>query len=138
MRINTFMAAAVIAGAGLCVSAPVARAADETKMNGVYTYVDEDGVTGTWIINTTCTPGCVAHVGTSLDSGFDAQLVNGRYTVTRTVPEGAVCPDNSSHPVTVNQSWDPATLIGEVDFLETSAPCGLADPHDYFSLTRIG
>jgi hypothetical protein len=25
-----------------------------------------------------------------------------------------------------------------VDFLETSAPCGLADPHDDFVLTKIG
>ena len=126
MRINTFIAAiALFASAGLCAPAPLAGAADDTKMNGVYSYADEDGLTGTWIITTTCTPGCVAHVKTALDSGFDAPLVNGRYTVTRTVPEGAVCPDNSQHPVNINQSWDPATLIGEVDFLDTSAPCGL-------------
>ena len=138
MRINAFVAAAaVVGGAGLCMPAPLAGAADDTKMNGVYSYADEDGLTGTWIINTTCTPGCVAHVKTALDSGFDAPLVNGRYTVTRTVPEGAVCPDNSQHPVNINQSWDPVTLIGEVDFFETSAPCGLADRHDDFVLTKI-
>jgi hypothetical protein len=138
MRINTFLAAAVVAGAGLCASTPLAQAADETRMNGVYTYADEDGQTGTWIVNTTCTPGCVAHVGTALDAGFDAPLVNGRYTVTRTVPEGLVCSDSSRHPVTINQTWDPVALAGEVDFLDTSAPCGLVDPHDFFTLTRIG
>lgn len=139
MRINTFMAAAaIVAGAALCAPAAPAGATDETRMNGVYSYADEDGLNGTWIIKTTCTPSCVAHVSTALDAGFDAPLVNGRYTVTRTVPEGAVCPDNSQHPVTVNQSWDPQTLTGEVDFLETSAPCGLGDQHDDFVLTRIG
>lgn len=139
MRINTFMAAAtIVSGAGLCAPAPLAGATDETRINGVYSYADEDGLRGTWIIETTCTPACVAHVSTALDAGFDAPLVNSRYTVTRTVPEGAVCPDNSQHPVTINQSWDPQTLTGEVDFLETSAPCGLGDQHDDFVLTRIG
>ena len=139
MRINAFVAAAAfLTGVALCAPAPLAGAADDSRMNGVYGYADEDGLTGTWIISTTCTPGCVAHVKTALDSGFDAPLVNGRYTVTRTVPEGAVCPDNSQHPVNINQSWDPVTLVGEVDFLDTSAPCGLADPHDDFVLTKIG
>jgi hypothetical protein len=40
--------------------------------------------------------------------------------------------------VTINQTWDPVALTGEVDFLDTSAPCGLVDPHDFFTLTRIG
>ena len=89
MRINAFVAAAAfLTGVALCAPAPLATAADDSRMNGVYSYADEDGLTGTWIISTTCTPGCVAHVKTALDSGFDAPMVNGRYTVTRTVPGG--------------------------------------------------
>lgn len=116
-------------------------------MEGVYHYADEDGVTGTWTIGTTCTPGCVAHVSTGPGMGFDAPLVNGRYAVKRVVPEGAVCPAYfvgdvpfaaDSHPVHVYQWWDPVTLAGEVDFLETSAPCGLHDLRDAFTLTKIG
>lgn len=118
-------------------------------MDGVYTYADEDGVTGTWVIRTTCTPACVAHVTTGPGRGFDAPLVDGRFIVTRTVPGGAECPsypvgengawfDGGAHPVTVTQWWDPRTLTGEVDFLDSPAPCGLGDVHDGFTLTRIG
>ena len=142
MRISTFIAATAIFAGAVTLPAPLASAeplasADE-KMNGVYHYADEDGGAGTWIIRTTCTPACVAHVSTSMEGGFDAPLVNGRYTVARTVPEGAVCPDSSQHPIDVNQSWDPVTLTGEVDFVNTAAPCGLEDNRDIFTLTRIG
>ncbi|MGD1110323.1 MAG: hypothetical protein ABR885_08590 [Mycobacterium sp.] len=76
MRINAFIAAAAfLTGGALFAPAPLAAAADDTKMNGVYSYADEDGLTGTWIINTTCTPGCVAHVKTALDSGFHDDFV---------------------------------------------------------------
>lgn len=121
-------------------------------MEGVYHYADEDGAVGTWTIKTTCTPDCVAHVMTAQGGGFDAPLVDGRYTNTRTIAEGAVCPafpeytlwehlrmnDGGRHPVTLTQWWDPQTLTGEVDFLESSAPCGLHDLRDTFTLTRIG
>ena len=151
MKINAFLAAiALLSGSGLNATAPLAGA-EVPAMDGVYTYADEDGVVATWKIRTTCTPGCVAHVTTGPGRGFDAPLVNGRFTVTRTVPEGAICPaytafvgetpasfDGGEHPVTVNQWWDPRTLTGEVDFLETSAPCGLVDRRDTFTLTRIG
>ena len=143
MRISTFIAATAFFAGAVALPAPLASAgplagADDTKMNGVYQYADEDGGTGTWIIHTKCTPGCVAHVSTTLDNGFEAALVNGRYTVARTIPEGAVCPDSSQHPIEVNQSWNPLTLTGEVDFLNTSAPCGLDDNRDVFTLTKIG
>jgi hypothetical protein len=100
MRINTFIAATALFAGAVALPAPLASAAaDDAKMNGVYHYADEDGGHGTWIVHTTCTPGCVAHVSTSMDSGFDAPLVNGRYTVNRSIPEGAICPDNSQHPI---------------------------------------
>lgn len=150
MRINAFiptvlLCAAVISG----VIAPPASAEVPTMMDGDYAYQDEDGVVATWTIRTTCTPACVAHVTTAPGYGFTAPLVNGRYAVKRTVPEGAVCPpyqlgdngssfDGGTHPVHVYQWWDPVTLAGEVDFLETTAPCGLHDLRDTFTLTKIG
>jgi hypothetical protein len=143
MRISTFIAATAFFAGAVALPAPLTSAApptaaDDTKMNGVYHYADEDGGHGTWIVRTTCTPGCVAHVSTSMEGGFDAPLVEGRYTVNRSIPEGAICPDNSQHPIDVTQSWDPVTLSGEVDFLTTSAPCGLEDNRDVFTLTKVG
>lgn len=149
MNIRMIVTAAFIfAGMGLSVTTLLARA-EVPAMDGVYAYADEDGVTGTWIIRTTCTPGCAAHVTTGPGRGFDAPLVDGRYIVTRVVPEGAVCPaytvgdngawfDGGAHEVTATQWWDPRTLTGEVDFLRSPAPCGLGDLHDRFTLTRIG
>jgi hypothetical protein len=117
-------------------------------MSGIYTYADEDGVVAKWTIHTTCTPGCVAHVSDPPDPGFDAPLVDGRYIVTRTVPEAVLCPEWSAgaggasggaslHPVNVIQWWDPLTLTGEVDFLDSGVPCE-HDRHDTFTLTKIG
>lgn len=137
---------AISCGLGLFAAAPTARAENPVMTDGHYAYTDEDGVVATWSITTTCTPGCVAHVSTGPGEGFDAPLVNGRYAVKRVVPEGAFCPPyivgetifgSTQHPVHVYQWWDPATLAGEVDFLETAAPCGLHDLRDSFTLTRI-
>jgi len=147
MRINAFIVAiSLMSGLGLSAPPPLARA-EVPPMDGVFTYADEDGVVATWIIKTTCTPGCVAHVTTAPGHGFDAPLVDGRYAVTRTVPEGALCPEfliegssfgGDMHPVTVYQWWNPLTLTGEVDFLESPAPCGLRDWRDTFTLTKVG
>src|ERR1700709_1292576 len=92
MKINECTAAvALLAGLGFCATTPTAGAEEVPLMNGVYHYADDDGDVGTWTIRTRCTPGCVAHVTTSPGRGFDAPLVDGRYTVTRTVPEGVSC-----------------------------------------------
>ncbi|WP_025735148.1 hypothetical protein [Mycobacterium genavense] len=144
MKAHTLIAATTFF-AGLAASpAPLASAeppaaADDTKMNGVYHYADEDGDIGTWTINTTCKQVCVAHVSTGPGQGFNAPLIDGQYTVTRTIPEAAICANDSSlHPVHVHQSWDPLTLTGVAVFLDSAAPCGLTDPHDAFTLTKIG
>jgi hypothetical protein len=148
MKINPFTAAiALLSGLGLYATPPIAWA-ESPMMDGVYHYVDEDGAVGTWIIRTTCAPDCVAHVTTAPGRGFDAPLIDGRFTVTRVVPDGATCPvinagdfnlyGGGKHDVTVNQWWDPVTLTGEVDFLESSAGCGLPDLRDSFTLTRFG
>ena len=74
--------------------------------------------------------------------------MNGRYAVTRIVPEGVECPwypigdygswiEASTHTVAVYQWWDPKTLTGEVDFLESGIPC-VHDLNDSFTLTKIG
>ena len=151
MKINECTAAvALLAGLGFCATTPTAGAEEVPLMNGVYHYADDDGDVGTWTIRTRCTPGCVAHVTTSPGRGFDAPLVDGRYTVTRTVPEGVSCTSYghgwegmgtyvSTHAVTITQWWDPVTLRGEVDFLDTTAPCNLHnDEHDRFTLTKFG
>jgi len=144
MRISTFIAATTFFAGTAILPAPLVSAeplatGDDVKMNGVYHYADEDGDTGVWTINTTCKQVCVAHVTTAPGQGFNAPLLDGQYTVTRTIPEAAICAnDNSLHPVTVHQSWDPLTLTGLAVFLDSSAPCGLTDPHDTFTLTKIG
>lgn len=143
------IAAVALSCAVLFVAAAPPARADLPATEGVYTYLDEDGVSATWTIRTTCTSSCAAQVTTAPGHGFTAPLVNGRPTVTRTVPDGLTCPtyllgENGStwgggqYPVTVRQSWDPHTLAGEADFLNTPAPCGIFDPHDTFTLTRIG
>jgi hypothetical protein len=143
MKIDSAIGAAAAFAAVALLPAPIAAAeplaaADDLKMNGVYHYADEDGDTGTWTINTTCRQVCVAHVWTAPGQGFNAPLLDGQYTVTRTIPEAAICSnDLSQHPVTVSQTWDPLTLTGVAIFLDTSAPCGLNDSHDTFTLTKL-
>lgn len=148
MKAMTLGAAAVLTTVLAIGAAPPPTQAEVPTLAGVYLYADEDGDTGTWAIRTTCTPDCVAHVTTSSGRSFDAALVDGRYTNTRTIPGGVVCPGHtagdfgrwipaSEHLVTVTQWWDPVTLAGEVDFYNDAAPCGLADRTDRFTLTRI-
>lgn len=97
MKAMTFGAAAVLAPALAIGAAPPPAQAEVPTLAGVYLYADEDGDTGTWAIRTTCTPDCVAHVTTSSGRSFDAALVDGRYTNTRTIPGGVVCPGTSGH-----------------------------------------
>src|SRR5258708_36940248 len=78
----------------MCATPPIAWAESPT-MDGVYHYADEDGAVGTWIIRTTCTPDCVAHVTTAPGRGFDAPLIDGRYTVTLTGPAADTRPGAS-------------------------------------------
>lgn len=147
MKITAVSAAIVIfSGLGICAATP-AWAEDPTT-NGTFLYHDEDGDTGRWTITTNCAPDCVAHVTTATGREFDAALIDGRYTSTRTIADAVTCPGftagdygrwipASTHPITVTQWWDPQTLVGEVDFYDHSGPCGLADHHDRFTLTRI-
>lgn len=149
MRIGTLLAAIAL-GYGLWFGTAMPQAsADSAGMNGVYNYRDDNGVTATWTITTTCSPGCVAHVTTGPGRGFAAPFVDGRPTVTRTVPDGVTCPTytlgyngsvwgGGQFPVTVVQSWDPGTLAGEADFVDTPAPCGIINTSQRFSLTKIG
>lgn len=148
MKINAFIAAIAIA-TGLTPFAAGPAWAEDLTTNGIYLYHDEDGDSGKWTIRTACTPDCVAHVTTSSGRGFDAQLIDGRYTNTREIPEGVTCPGYtagdyarwippSTYPITVFQWWDPQTLIGEVDYIEHSAPCNLSDHNDRFTLHKIG
>lgn len=148
MRITTIpVVVAILFGAGLSV-APLAHA-DVPMTEGVYNYVESDGVAGTWTVTTSCTPQCVANVTTTPGYGFTAPLVNGRYSVTRDVPDGVTCPsytlgNNASrwpggtYSVTVKQWWDSHTLVGGVNFLDSPSPCGIPNPYDTFTLRKIG
>lgn len=148
MRPSLPLAALALLSGGFAGGISTASA-EVPATDGVYAYMEGPIVAGTWTIRTTCTPQCVAHVTTAPGHGFTAPLVDGRHMVTRTVPEGVTCPsyflgDNGSswgggtHPVTVRQWWDPATLVGGVDFLASSAPCGIPHPHDSFTLVKVG
>lgn len=141
------LAAVALLSGGLIAVSPTAEA-EVPATEGVYAYMEGAAAAGTWTIRTTCSPGCVAHVTTTPGHGFTAPLVNGRHVVTRTVPEGVTCPsyflgDNGSswgggtYPVTVRQWWDPVSLAGGVDFLESPAPCGIPNPHNSFTLVKI-
>lgn len=149
MKAKAFIAAIALLSGGIFSGIAPTAFAEVPPMNGVYHYEDEDGATATWVIRTSCTSTCVAHVTTSPGRFFEAPLVNGRYAVTRTVPDGHTCPgwfigdsavltESTSHAITVYQWWDPVTLTGEVDFLDSEAPCMNHDAKDWFTLTRIG
>ncbi|OBJ51704.1 hypothetical protein [Mycobacterium sp. 1423905.2] len=132
--------------AAFLAAAPLASA-EVRPADGVFTYTDDNGVQATWTIRTTCAPQCVAQVTTGPGQSFSAPLVNGRHTVTRTVPQGVKCPlyafadslwGGGTYPATIDQSWSPQTLTGDVNYLQSSAPCSIADLHDSFTLSRIG
>lgn len=120
--------------------------AEATVMNGTYRYTDENGNAGTWTIANACTAGCLAYVTTSPGHGFTAKLLDGVYVTTREVPDGLRCPlyfvgdtvlGGGTYSVVVHQWWNPRTLTGAVDYLDTPAPCGVSNLHDTFSLTPI-
>jgi hypothetical protein len=148
MWIKGFLATvAVLFGALLVGTVAPLASAEVPAGDGVYSYLDSGGASGTWNIRTSCTPQCVAQVTTSPGHGFAAPLINGRPTVTRVVPNGVRCPlyqvgeillDGGTWPITVHQSWDPSTLRGEVFFLDSPAPCGIPNSHGTFTLSRIG
>ncbi|MHA7649491.1 hypothetical protein ACX9NE_06930 [Mycobacterium sp. ML4] len=145
MRIQTALATiAIVFGAALG-AAPLAWS-DAPVLDGTYRYSDENGHATTWLIRTDCAHGCLAYVTTSPGHGFTAALINGSYIVTRTVPDGVTCPlypvgeslfGGGTYPVVVRQTWDARNLTGEVNYLETPAPCGVANQHDTFTLTRV-
>lgn len=148
MSPNLPVTAVTLSCGSLIALSPIARA-EVPAADGVYAYMEGPAAAETWTIRTTCTPQCVAHVTTTPGHGFTAPLVDGNYVVTRTVPQGVTCPsyflgDNGSswgggtHPVTVHQWWDPVTLAGGVDFLDSPAPCGIPNPHNTFTLVKIG
>jgi len=155
MRIKVLVAAiGLLLGVAPGVVAPQARA-ESPMMDGVYLYADADGGTGTWTVNTTCSPDCIAHVTTALGRSFDAPFIDGRYVNSRTIPDGLDCPlyqmadslwDPGSHPVSVVQWWDPITLKGEVhftpagqvDFPHSPPSCYIVEHHQLFTLTKAG
>lgn len=150
MRIRTLIMSMTMLFDVVLAGTPSANA-DMPAMNGTYRYTDDKGNVGTWIIKTTCSSGCRADVTTSPGHGFTASLVDGVYTVNRTVPNGVTCPnsftffgetgisvDGGSYSVSVRQWWDASTLAGGTDYLDSAAPCAIFPSHDTFVLKPIG
>lgn len=145
MRVKSALAVIAILGSGWSEAMPSALA-EVPVMNGMYRYTDENGNAGIWTIANACTTGCLAYVATSPGHGFTAALLDGVYVTTRVVPDGVRCPlyfvgdtafGGGTYSVVVHQWWNPRTLAGAVDYLDTAAPCGVENLHDTFTLTPI-
>jgi hypothetical protein len=95
-----------------------------------------------WFVSPCASSGCVYVTGIPRPNGgaapFDgnAQLVNGRYTLTIDDPVGLSCLGYTI-PVHDTYTWDAATLTGSVDSTFAS-DCGRQGPGTYpFTLARL-
>jgi hypothetical protein len=138
---------ASISTLGVLALAPVARADMALGNYDLQIVGRYDFHTWVWSVSP-CSGGCV-HVGaiaTPVAKAFnyvgDAQLVNGRYTLTVDVPDGLRCDDIYYGPTIPTHdvyTWDATTLAGS---LESSFEAGCdgapAGTHTYpFTLTRL-
>jgi hypothetical protein len=141
----------LILSVGLTVAAlgiaPVARAEMsignyELQIAGRY-----DFHTWVWVISS-CSGGCVhvnaiaRPVAKGFDYEGDAQLANGRYTLTVDVPDGLRCGNVYYGPIVPTHdaySWDATTLAGSVDSsFATGCGAAPAGTNTYpFTLSRM-
>lgn len=119
------IAAAVLAlGAAIGVAGPAQ--ADQQVLEGVYTYTQQDGLTGDWTIFPSCVPtvgdlreplylpvACRLHV-TSFPGvkGGDAVLVNGVWNYHTTISDGVKCSDGSTLQVVETVEFNTDTMTG--------------------------
>jgi hypothetical protein len=116
-------------------------ACTDVPFNGTYSLDNsgEPGAPTTWIATSTCGPtDCIAHVASSRGWGGDAQLVDGRWTMTVDRPDGTFCLDGQLSGAIQAWSWDPVTLTGEVRGIPNGQGAGCEAPADSFTLTKIG
>jgi hypothetical protein len=134
--IRALVAAATFSCIGLSV-APAAQA-EQQVLEGIYTYTQQDGLTGTWTIFPSCVPtvgdlreplylpvACRLHVLAfpGVSSG-DARLTNGIWAYHASDSEGMKCPDGSLAPTTETYEFDTNTMAGTRSTFH-NADCGL-------------
>ena len=128
MAITRTMALAV---AVTCTAVGLASPAwADERLDGDYTFVS--GATTTiWNITTQCNAErtCGGTVSTSTGwVGAISRLAGGPWTAERRdVPNGWTCPDGSTGPADLLYSFDPASLVGTVNY--TSKPGACNDPN---------
>ena len=126
--------------AATVVGLPIPACVDE-PFNGTYSLDNsgEPGTLTTWIANSTCGPaGCITQIASSRGWGGDAQLVDGRWTMTVDRPDGTFCLGGQLSGAIQTWSWDPVTLTGEVSGVPNGQGAGCEAPADSFTLTKIG
>jgi hypothetical protein len=135
--IRALAAAATCASVALGFASP-ARA-DQQVLEGVYTYVQEGGPTGTFTIWPTCVPtvgdlreplllpvACTLHVETTRDfPAGAARLTEGVWAYTTSKKEGMQCPDGSWARINETVEFDTNTMTGTRTAFH-NADCGLA------------
>jgi hypothetical protein len=123
--------------------APVARA-DMLPGNYELQTARDPAHSWVWAVRPCYSGGCVHASAIPRPSAFaapydgDAQLANGRYTLTVDVPDGLRCFGNTL-PTHDTYSWDAATLAGSVDST-FAAGCGGGPAGTYtytFALIRM-
>ncbi|KUI38252.1 hypothetical protein [Mycobacterium sp. GA-2829] len=125
ITISRVMAAAVLAfGTALGAAGPAQ--ADQQVLEGVFTYTQQDGLTGDWDIHPSCVPtvgdlreplylpvACRLHVTSfpEVKSG-DAVLINGVWAYDTTIADGVICSDGSPLQVVQTIEFDTVTMTG--------------------------
>jgi hypothetical protein len=141
--IRTSAAAAVfgVAAFGISTFGFAAPAHADQVMQGIYTYTQDDGLTGTFTIYPICTPtvgdlrvplelpvACTMHVqaapAASLQGG-DARLTGALWTYQKPIKDGLTCPDGSTAPTIETYKFDDITMTGTRSIAH-NADCGMA------------
>ena len=128
MAITRTMALAVVV---TCTAVGLASPAwADERLDGDYTFVN-GATTNIWNITTQCNAErtCGGTVSTSTGwVGAISRLRGGPWTAERRdVPNGWTCPDGSTGPADLLYSFDPASLVGTVNY--TSKPGACNDPN---------
>ncbi|KUI23106.1 hypothetical protein AU195_17730 [Mycobacterium sp. IS-1496] len=123
--ISRLIAAAVLA-LGVAVGVAGPAQAEQQVLQGVYTYTQQDGLTGDWDIHPSCVPtvgdlreplylpvACRLHVTSfpGVKSG-DAVLTNGVWTYDTTIADGVICSDGSPLQVVQTIEFNTETMSG--------------------------
>jgi hypothetical protein len=141
--VAAFTAIVMISGASV---APLAHAtADEIAVNGTYlatsdgqwaktneSYHDEQTVTQTWTITSSCSSflDCTGHVTSDQGWSADARYLSGVWRVAHTVAGWEACADGTAAPgEQAFQFWPdptvpPGTLVGTDKTIGPSGACG--------------